>query len=95
VPRPLPSGDCESGGRARERGAAGQHAQALPMQTLGQEGPGRADAPRPKGSVANAIESCGSKTGAAAASEPAGLSLQRLPGCIDTSSLRLAERGCS
>jgi hypothetical protein len=40
-------GDCESEGRARERGAADEHAHALPMQTPGREGPGRADALRP------------------------------------------------
>lgn len=42
---PVP-GDCESGGRERERGAAGQSAHAVPMQNAGTERPGGTDAPR-------------------------------------------------
>jgi hypothetical protein len=45
---PLPSGDRGSGGRARERGAAGQNAHALPMHPPGQDGVGPTDAPRPE-----------------------------------------------
>ena len=35
---PLPSRDCESGGRERERGSAGQSAHAVPMQDAGRGG---------------------------------------------------------
>ena len=71
---PLTSGDCESGERARERGAAAQHACALPMPTPGQEEPGRADAPRrrprsaPLGSgIRRRVAPCDGNSGAEAA----------------------------
>ena len=42
------AGDCESGGRERERGAAGRNAHALPMQNAATGRAGCADAPRPR-----------------------------------------------
>ena len=73
-PRVLQPGDCERGDRARERGAASQHACALPMRTPGQEEPGRADAPRrrprsaPLGSgIRRRVAPCDGNSGAEAA----------------------------
>jgi hypothetical protein len=45
--RLLLAGDCESGDRDGERGAAAQSAHAVPCKAPGEEGPGGAHAPRP------------------------------------------------
>jgi hypothetical protein len=46
--RALGNKRLRSGGRATAHGAAGQKAPLLPTQTSGQDGPRRADAPRPR-----------------------------------------------